>query len=83
MCGKRAIGHDAYRHFTRSLMNRKMQRDGPAPEFTPGQWFAQPAILCALLAAATFIVFWPTAGYDYINLDDPVFVSTNPHVSRD
>ena len=57
-----------------------MQRDGPAPEFTPGQWFAQPAILCALLAAATFIVFWPTAGYDYINLDDPVFVSSNAHV---
>jgi tetratricopeptide (TPR) repeat protein len=32
------------------------------------------------LAAATFAVFWRVAGFDFVNFDDPLLVTGNPHV---
>ena len=37
------------------------------------------ALLLGLIAV-TLAVFWPATGYDFINLDDPTFVTSNPHV---
>jgi Tfp pilus assembly protein PilF len=35
-----------------------------------------------LLAAATAAVFWPVLGCDFINYDDPLYVTDNLHVQR-
>jgi tetratricopeptide (TPR) repeat protein len=34
-------------------------------------------LVCLVLAAATFLVFWPVQGYDFVNYDDPEYVSEN------
>ncbi len=36
--------------------------------------------MSAALALATFAVFWPVLGHDFINYDDEVYVTANPHV---
>ena len=36
--------------------------------------------ICFGLAAITLAVFWPIAGHDFINLDDPDYVTGNPIV---
>jgi len=41
---------------------------------------ARPFWTGALLAIITAIVYWPAVGFDYVNYDDPQFISTNPHV---
>jgi hypothetical protein len=33
-----------------------------------------------LLAGATLAVFWPATRFDFINVDDPVYFSDNPHI---
>jgi tetratricopeptide (TPR) repeat protein len=38
-------------------------------------------LVCGLLAAATLATFWPQVHNDFINYDDPVYVTLNPHVS--
>ena len=38
------------------------------------------AIICLGLAAITLAVFWPVSGHDFINLDDPDYVTQNPAV---
>jgi tetratricopeptide (TPR) repeat protein len=45
----------------------------PRPRF-PG-WF--PA---ALVALATIILFWPATHFEFVNYDDNVYVTENPHV---
>ncbi|MBW1801334.1 MAG: tetratricopeptide repeat protein [Deltaproteobacteria bacterium] len=35
-----------------------------------------------LLTLAVLIVFWPVQHYDFINLDDPSYVTSNPHVKK-
>jgi len=37
-------------------------------------------LLCLLLALATAAVYWPVAGFGFINYDDPDYVSSNPRV---
>ena len=37
-------------------------------------------IICLGLAAITLAVFWPVSGHDFINLDDPDYVTQNPAV---
>jgi len=39
-------------------------------------------LVAALLALTTAVVFWPVLGFDFINYDDPVYVTENPHVQR-
>ena len=36
--------------------------------------------LCLLLFATTLLVYWPATKCDFINLDDPAYFTTNPHV---
>ncbi len=43
------------------------------------RWLA-PAI-CLALAAIVWLVFGQTLGYKFINLDDPIYVTANPHVT--
>jgi protein O-mannosyl-transferase len=38
------------------------------------------ALAAVLLAVITVIAYHPVAGYGYISLDDPLYVSENPHV---
>ena len=37
-------------------------------------------IICLGLAAITLAVFWPVSGHDFINIDDPDYVTQNPAV---
>ena len=43
---------------------------------------ARPAFMGLLLAVVTVAVFWPVRNCDYINYDDPVYVTSNPHVRQ-
>src|SRR5437870_1961216 len=44
------------------------------------QKLRSPAFLSLLLALATFAVFLPVAKNDFVNYDDPDYVTANPHV---
>jgi tetratricopeptide (TPR) repeat protein len=36
--------------------------------------------ICLILAAAIALVFWPVGAFEFVNYDDPDYVSANPHV---
>jgi hypothetical protein len=36
--------------------------------------------VCLVLAAAALAVSSPVVGFDFVNLDDPLYVYENPHV---
>ena len=40
------------------------------------------AALCAVIAAVTLIVYWPTLHYGFIGFDDPDYVVDNVHVQQ-
>jgi tetratricopeptide (TPR) repeat protein len=42
----------------------------------------KPLVLAGLLVAAVLLVYWQAGGFDFILLDDPVYVSENVHVQR-
>ena len=37
-------------------------------------------LMAGLLALVTLALYWPVTGYDFVNYDDPVYFSENPHV---
>ena len=37
-------------------------------------------LICAILIGLTVTVFWPVWRFDFINFDDPIYVSENPQV---
>src|SRR5580698_9371684 len=37
-------------------------------------------VICAVLALGTLILYWPVTHHDFINIDDPRFVTQNEHV---
>ena len=37
-------------------------------------------LMAVMLALLTIVLYWPTTGHDFINFDDPNYVTTNPHV---
>ncbi|MGB7156903.1 MAG: tetratricopeptide repeat protein [Tepidisphaeraceae bacterium] len=37
-------------------------------------------VIPAVLATITILIYLPTLGYDFVNYDDPVFISDNPQV---
>jgi hypothetical protein len=37
-------------------------------------------LTAAALALVTLALYWPVTGYDFVNLDDPGYVTANPHV---
>src|SRR4051812_21092230 len=41
----------------------------------------QARVICVMLAAFTLFVFWPVVHFDFVNFDDPDYV-TNPHVAK-
>jgi tetratricopeptide (TPR) repeat protein len=41
---------------------------------------ARPLWTGVLLAIITAVVYWPVVGFDYVNYDDPLFITGNPHV---
>ena len=45
----------------------------PKPRF-------QMWMIAGLLALAAIALYWPVTGYDFVNYDDPVYFSENPHV---
>ena len=45
-----------------------------------GRSFAWAACVCALLGLATASLYWPVARYGLINLDDPEYITWNPHL---
>ena len=42
----------------------------------------RPTLICLLLALVTLAVFSPVRKYDFINLDDPEYITSNPHVQQ-
>jgi protein O-mannosyl-transferase len=56
----------------------------PAGEVRPGSRLARlaahPAFISLLLAAAVGLVFFPVLRCQFINLDDPLYVTSNSHV---
>jgi tetratricopeptide (TPR) repeat protein len=42
----------------------------------------RPLVLAGLLIAAVLLVYWQVGGFEFILLDDPVYVSDNAHVQR-
>ena len=41
-----------------------------------------PILICLVLSLLTFAVFWPVKDYRFINYDDPLYVTSNPHVQQ-
>jgi len=41
-----------------------------------------PAFVCLLLAAATLAVYWPVVHFDFVNVDDDIYVTDNNQVLR-
>ena len=37
-------------------------------------------LIAVLLVLGTTALYWPATGYDFVNIDDPLFVTENPHV---
>ena len=37
-------------------------------------------LMAVLLALVTMALYWPATGHDFINYDDPLYVTDNPHV---
>src|ERR1035438_8504008 len=37
-------------------------------------------LIAALLVLVAIAVYWPATGHDFINFDDPDYVTANPHV---
>ena len=37
-------------------------------------------IICLLLATATVLVYWDLTRHEFVSLDDPAYVTRNPHV---
>jgi len=40
----------------------------------------RPLIICLLLAVVTLAVYLPAAHYEFVNYDDPLYFTANPHV---
>jgi hypothetical protein len=38
------------------------------------------AIICLVLAAGTFALYWPVLWHTFLNYDDPDYITDNPHV---
>src|SRR5512143_2694167 len=43
---------------------------------------AQPGWIGLLLVAATLLVYYPVGWFQFVNLDDPLYVSSNTHVQQ-
>jgi len=63
--------------------NLKPDAQLPSTSPSPRRWEANPrspGLICLLLALATLLVFAPVASNEFVNYDDPDYVSANPRV---
>jgi len=44
--------------------------------------YRTPILICVLLAMATLAVYWQVRTYDFVNYDDPIYITENPIVQR-
>src|SRR5664279_2169859 len=44
------------------------------------RWPASVWLMAGVLVLVTVALYWPATGYDFVNYDDPDFVTSNPHV---
>jgi protein O-mannosyl-transferase len=44
------------------------------------EYTRQVLLICALLVAMTLVLYWPVLSFDFVNLDDDVYVTHNRHV---
>jgi protein O-mannosyl-transferase len=58
-------------------MEARMKKQAPRPEASRG---AGNLLIYAALAAATLLVYTQTVRFDFVNYDDPDYVTNNPHV---
>ena len=65
-------------------MLRTAPESDSAPPRAATPVVAQPRLpvwlMAALLALVTIALYWPVTGYDFLNYDDPVFVTSNARV---
>ena len=56
----------------------------PEPDKTDATAFTRaltrPAVACLLLAVLTLAVYWPVSTCEFISLDDPDYITKNPHL---
>jgi len=52
----------------------------PAPNHSKSDWIRRPAFLGILLFVATLVVYLPAGHNDFVNYDDPDYVTSNDHV---
>ena len=61
---------------------RKKPAPSPAIQPKPPRASRRPDVIIALgLVAATLIAYAQVAGFDFVNYDDPQYVTSNPHVT--
>ena len=56
--------------------------DDARPPSGLARWAAHPGWVALLLAAATALVYYPVVRWQFVNLDDPLYVSSNTHVQK-
>jgi len=57
-------------------------RSSTPDAIAPAKNFRRDLILCALLAAGVLLVFWPVRSFEFLNYDDPEYVTDNPAVQH-
>jgi tetratricopeptide (TPR) repeat protein len=61
-------------------MRAQPQQTRPTPASSWRYWLSRPLIIGTALAAVTLALYWPIAAHDFVNYDDPDYVTANPHV---
>ncbi len=83
---RRAKSEEAKREEVMIEQVKKPLSDKAAKAAGPGAFWRQkmqcPGFLCLLLTVATLWVFSSVAHYDFVNYDDPDYVTANVHVQR-
>jgi protein O-mannosyl-transferase len=44
------------------------------------RWLAHPVVIALMLAGVTLALYWPVLSHEFINYDDPDYVTENPRV---
>ena len=62
--------------------NRRLKKTErpPAPKLLPFEWRGLDSWICLALLVATGAVYAQTARFDFVNFDDPDYVTANSHV---
>ena len=65
-------------------MRRPVTKDNHSPTRDATPVIARSSLpvwlMVVLLALGTMALYWPVRRYDFVNFDDPLFVTENPHV---